>query len=89
MNVIHSEEHKSMLSILVIPELIGSSLKLRLLGGSAAQDLPQAQLISSSPYKLSQKCIFHRILQKFSILIWLINYSSGQFEPILSKFSKK
>ncbi len=52
------------------------SLKLRLSGGSAAQDLPQAQafeleaqLISSSPYKFSQKWIFHRILQKFSILI--------------------
>jgi len=41
---------------LVVPELISSSLKLRLSGGSAAQDLPQAQafeleaqLISSSP----------------------------------------
>jgi hypothetical protein len=61
---------------LVVPELISSSLKLRLSGGSAAQDLPQAQafeleaqLISSSPYKFSQKWIFHRILQKFSILI--------------------
>jgi hypothetical protein len=61
---------------LVVSELISSSLKLRLSGGSAAQDLPQAQgfkleaqLISSSPLKFSQKWIFHRILQKFSILI--------------------
>jgi hypothetical protein len=43
-------------SILVIPELISSSLKLRLSGRSAAHYLPQAQafefeaqLISSSP----------------------------------------
>jgi hypothetical protein len=28
---------------LVVPELISSSLKLRVSGGSAAQDLPQAQ----------------------------------------------
>jgi hypothetical protein len=41
---------------LVVPELVSSSLKLKLSKGSAAQDLPQAQafelevkLISSSP----------------------------------------
>jgi hypothetical protein len=51
-------------------------LKPRLSDGSEAQDLPraqafelQAQLISSSPQKFSQKLIFQRILQKFSILI--------------------
>jgi hypothetical protein len=47
-----SEEHKLAVGCAALEaqfELKSSSLKLRLSGGSAAQNLPQAQLISSSP----------------------------------------